>query len=105
MKNILIIGGAGYIGSACTKLCCEAGLDVTVIDNLSTGDRNKVDVQADFEKIDILNYNELSSFLEGKQFDALIHLAAHKNANESMKAPKKYNENIDGMANILKAMV
>ena len=55
--------------------------------------------------MDILDYEKLSEFLSDKKFDALIHLAAHKNASESMKKPEKYNENIDGMANVLSAMV
>ena len=105
MKTILIIGGAGYIGSACTKLCCDAGLDVSVIDNLSTGQQDKVDKRSDFEKIDILDRDVLFDYLNGKKFDAVIHFAAHKNASESMEKPEKYNENIDGMANVLDAMV
>ena len=104
MKNILIIGGAGYIGSACTKLCCESGYNVTVIDNLSTGYRNKVDERAHFEEVDILDRSQFFDYLNGKKFDAVIHFAAHKNASESMENPMKYLENIKGTINILDGM-
>ena len=105
MKNILVIGGAGYIGSACTKLLCDAGYNIYVIDNLSTGYKKAVDKGAHFEKIDILKRRSLFNFLKNKKFDAIIHLAAHKSAEESMKNPSLYLENMDGMVNVLDGMV
>lgn len=104
MKNILIIGGAGYIGSVCTKLCCDAGYKVSVIDNLSTGYQNQVDKRARFAKVDILNRDAFFEYLSANKFDAVIHLAAHKNASESMENPMKYLDNIKGTINVLDGM-
>ena len=58
-KSILVIGGAGYIGSHVTLELCDLGYDVTVFDNLSTGHLENIDQRAEFIEGDILNYLDL----------------------------------------------
>ena len=105
MKKILVIGGAGYIGSACVKLLCVAGYSVLVVDNLSTGNKEAIDKRATFKKFDILQRKSFLRFLKGEKIDVIIHFAAHKNANESMKNGTQYSENIQGMINVLDGMI
>lgn len=105
MQNILVVGGAGYIGSACVRRLCDKGCQVWVVDNLSKGRREAVDKRSKFKKLDILNRKDLEAFIKGKGFDALIHFAAHKDAGASMKEGSLYSENIRGMINLLDAMV
>jgi UDP-glucose 4-epimerase len=104
MKKILIIGGAGYIGSHVVKELCDLKHDVTVLDNLSTGLRSNVDKRAKFIKADILDYDILTKKLKG--FDIIFHFAALKNAGISMHDTENYSmNNITGTINILNAMV
>ncbi|MFO7807561.1 MAG: UDP-glucose 4-epimerase GalE [Candidatus Moraniibacteriota bacterium] len=105
MLRILIIGGAGYIGSACTKSLCEAGHDIEVVDNLSKGKKELVDKRAKFNELDILNDKKLREFLGKRNFDVVFHFASHKDAGASMQDAVKYSENISGMINLLNAMV
>jgi UDP-glucose 4-epimerase len=107
--NILIIGGAGYIGSHVAKEFLEKGHRVTVYDNLSSGLRENVVQLAAmggsfaFIHGDIHDYSGLVTVMKGS-YDALIHLAASKAAGESMLQPEKYSRNnIIGTLNILNA--
>lgn len=101
--RILVIGGAGYIGSHVTRAFLDRGAEVTVFDNLSTGVRENLFPEARFEEGDILDYGRLQSVMKGG-FDALVHLAAFKAAGESMEKPEKYSvNNISGTLNILNA--
>jgi UDP-glucose 4-epimerase len=102
--NILIIGGAGYIGSHVTRELLDRGHRATVFDNLSAGLRENIFRDAGFIYGDIMDYQALRRTMEGGNFDALIHLAAFKAAGESMIAPEKYSRNnISGTINILNA--
>jgi len=102
--NILIIGGAGYIGSHVVQELLEQGYRVTVYDNLSSGLKENLFPEAAFIHADILNYPDLVKAMKGASFDALIHLAASKAAGESMLQPEKYSRNnIIGTLNILNA--
>jgi UDP-glucose 4-epimerase len=104
--NILIIGGAGYIGSHVTLELLDLGNNCTVYDNLSSGRRENLFPQAEFIQGDIHDYPALLTAIKTKSFDALIHLAAFKAAGESMKKKKKYSHNnISGTINILNAAV
>ena len=86
--KILVIGGAGYIGSHVTHELCDNGYDVLVVDNLSTGFLDNIDKRADFIES---SYTSLeSSYL--KEVDCVIHLAALKAPGESMDNPIKYSE-------------
>jgi UDP-glucose 4-epimerase len=111
--NILIIGGAGYIGSHVAREFLDQGHRVTVYDNLSSGLRENLFPEEAFIHGDILDYTTLLRAVTGGDarraatmpvFDALIHLAASKAAGESMVKPEKYSvNNITGTINILNA--
>lgn len=108
--NILVIGGAGYIGSHTVYEFIENGHEVTIFDNLLTGMEVNIHPQATFIKGDILNIDELRSGFSSivprsSSFDAVVHFAAFKNAGESMEKPEKYSvTNLIGTLNILNAM-
>lgn len=103
--KILVIGGAGYIGSHVVKALMKQDYEVTVFDNLSSGLRQNLFKQNKFIYGNILIKSDLdSAFALG--FDACIHLAAFKAAGESMLVPEKYSENnIIGTLNILNSAV
>lgn len=103
--KVLVIGGAGYIGSHVVKELMKAGHKVTVFDNLSSGLRQNLYAENDFIHGDILIQSELeNAFARG--FDAFAHLAAFKAAGESMIEPEKYSvNNITGTINIMNAAV
>jgi UDP-glucose 4-epimerase len=104
--NILVIGGAGYIGSHVTLELLDQGNNCIVYDNLSSGLRENLFVQAEFIYGDIHDYPALLDAMKSKTFDALVHLAASKAAGESMLNPEKYSRNnIAGTINILNAAV
>jgi UDP-glucose 4-epimerase len=101
--NILVIGGAGYIGSHVVQEFLEKRHRVTVYDNLSSGLRENLFPEAQFIHGDIHDYSALIQTMKGG-YDALIHLAASKAAGESMLNPEKYSRNnIMGTLNILNA--
>ena len=103
--KILVIGGAGYIGSHVCREFLDAGHEIAVYDNLSSGHKENLFQDARFVHGDILNADELSLCAE-EGFGALIHLAAFKAAGESMVKPGKYAvNNISGTINILNAAV
>lgn len=103
--KILIIGGAGYIGSHVAREFIDRGNDVTVFDNLSSGLRENLFPEARFVHGDILDPMALGALMRDG-FDALVHLAAFKAAGESMIKPEKYSvNNITGTLNILNAAV
>jgi UDP-glucose 4-epimerase len=107
--NILVIGGAGYIGSHVVREFLDEGHSVTVFDNLSSGLRENLFPKASFIYGDILDYTGLLRAARNKgepPFDGLIHLAAFKAAGESMIKPQKYSmNNISGTINILNVAV
>lgn len=101
--NILVIGGAGYIGSHVVKAFLEKEYSITVYDNLSTGCKENIFPETTFVEADILDYDMLLSTMK-KGFDCLIHLAAFKNAGDSMVKPEEYSvNNIVGSTNIINA--
>ena len=104
MLKILIIGGAGYIGSHVTRAFLDRKDKITVFDNLSSGCRENLFEEAEFVLGDILDYNSLCNVM-AKGFDVVVHLAALKAAGESMTKPEKYAiNNICGTINIINAM-
>ena len=103
-QSILVIGGAGYIGSHVVLELCDQDYDVTVFDNLSTGNEINVDSRANMIKGDILNIDELKNVFT-RSYDVVFHFAALKASAESMKEPGKYaTNNIIGTINILNQM-
>jgi len=102
--NILIIGGAGYIGSHVTREFLDKNCSCVVYDNLSSGLRENLFTEAKFIHGDIHDYQALLAVMKSVKFDALIHLAASKAVGESMLNPEKYSHNnIAGTLNILNA--
>ena len=103
--KVLVIGGAGYIGSHVVKEMMKAGHEVTVFDNLSSGLRCNLFPQNGFIYGNILIQADIeAAFAQG--FDAFVHLAAFKAAGESMLLPEKYSvNNITGTLNIMNAAV
>jgi len=100
--NVLVIGGAGYIGSHVARELLDRGHKVTVFDNLSTGLRENLFPDAAFIHGDILRYEQLTGSLRGN--DAAVYLAAFKAVGESMEKPEKYSlNNITGTMNLLNA--
>lgn len=103
--NILVTGGAGYIGSIAVRKLCDQGHKVTVIDNLSKGIQKLVDIRATFIKGDICEKNSIVLAFETSSPDLIIHFAAYKDAGESMTKPEHYSMNIIGLINVLDCMV
>ena len=102
--KVLVVGGAGYIGSHVAKALMQSGHSVTVFDNLSSGQKINLFPQNAFVEGDILDYNALCQAMTGH--DAVVHLAAKKAVGESMENPMLYSvNNISGSINILNAMV
>ncbi len=91
--NILVTGGAGYIGSGCAQLLLEAGHDVTVLDALATGHRAAVPKEAQFIQADLSDRETLRKTVREGKFDAVMHFAAFIEAGESMRDPGKYMQN------------
>ena len=99
--KVLVIGGAGYIGSHVVKQLMANNHKVTVFDNLSSGLRQNLFSENEFIYGNILIQEDLRKAFS-KGFDAFIHLAAFKAAGESMIIPEKYSvNNITGTLNIL----
>lgn len=102
--KLLVIGGAGYIGSHVVKDLLKNKHAVTVFDNLSSGLRENLFPENRFVHGDILHYPNLVKIMQ-EGFDAVFHFAASKAAGESMIVPEKYSlNNITGTLNILNAM-
>jgi UDP-glucose 4-epimerase len=100
--NILVIGGAGYIGSHVAAELLDRGHAITVFDNLSSGLRENLFPQAAFIHGDILRYEQLTSAMRGHE--VAVYLAAFKAVGESMEKPEKYSiNNIVGTVNLLNA--
>lgn len=101
--NVLVIGGAGYIGGHVVRELLDHGYSVTVFDNMSSGTDDNLFPEAAFIKGDILDYPALDAVMKSG-FDAVFHFAAFKAAGESMVVPQKYStNNITGTINILNA--
>jgi UDP-glucose 4-epimerase len=91
--NILVTGGAGYIGSATAEALIHAGHQVTVYDSLITGHRAAVPDGATFIEADLADSHTLAETLTNQKFDAVMHFAAFIEAGESMKDPGRFYHN------------
>ena len=91
--NVLLTGGAGYIGSHVALKLIEEGHEVSIVDNLTTGSENLIPKQASFLKCNINNKEKISNLLKNNKFDAIMHFAAFIQVEESVKNPNKYFKN------------
>ena len=106
IMRILVLGGAGYIGSHTVYELVDAGYEVIVIDNLLTGFKEAVHPQAKFYEGDIRDKIFLDNILSKEKIDGVIHFAASSQVGESMKNPLKYyNNNLCGTEVLLESMV
>ncbi len=104
--NILVTGGAGYVGSVSVEAFLEAGHEVTVLDDLSTGHRGAVPPGATLE---VGSYGDLAAttaLLERREIDAILHCGARSLVGESMVDPARYfRDNVSGGIALLDAML
>ena len=103
--NILIAGGAGYIGSHMVKMLAKAGHDVITVDNLSKGYRDAVKYGS-FIEADLADRDALDTIFSQHKIDAVMHFAAFIEVGESVQKPDRYYRNNVGNAqNLLDAMI
>ena len=104
--KILVVGGAGYIGSICAQVLLNENHEVAIFDNLSEGHRGAVDKRARFFEGDLGDYSVIHEALQKFRPDAVMHFAAHALVGESMVNPSKYfRNNVGSGVNLLDAMV
>ncbi|MFW2524753.1 UDP-glucose 4-epimerase GalE [Aliarcobacter butzleri] len=95
---VLITGGAGYIGSHVTKQLLEQGVNILIIDNLSTGFQSTIDSlqkikKFNFINLDLKDFKKVESIFKNHNIETVIHFAAFSQVNESMNEPTKYYMN------------
>jgi UDP-glucose 4-epimerase len=104
--KIVVVGGAGYIGSICSELLLDQGHEIAVFDNLSEGHRGALDPRARFIEGDLQDRQTIESALAVARPEAVMHFAASALVSESMRDPSKYfRNNISSSLNLLDAMV
>lgn len=104
--NILVLGGAGYIGSHAVYQLMDKGENVVVVDSLETGHREAVHPDATFYEGDIRNIDFLRSVFEKESIDAVVHFAANSLVGESVEKPLQYfDNNVYGTQVLLRVMV
>lgn len=103
---ILVLGGAGYIGSHTVYELIDRGEDVVIVDNLETGHREAIHEKARFYQGDIRNRAFIDGIFEQEKIEAVIHFAANSLVGESMVNPLKYyDNNLCGTKVLLESMV
>lgn len=103
--SVLVLGGAGYIGSHAVYELIENGMDVVVADNLQTGFKEAVHPKARFYELDIRDKKALDELFEKEDIEGVIHFAASSQVGESMKDPLKYyDNNLGGTITLLESM-
>lgn len=105
MKNILVTGGAGYIGSHAVRALVQAGYEVHVVDNLSKGHRQAVHPAANFVLLDLADRSGLEKLFAQTKFDAVLHFAGSIEVGLSMSDPALFfQSNCTNGLNLLEAM-
>ena len=103
-NNILVTGGAGYIGSHIVENLVKSKNRVIILDNLVTGYKRLINKKAKFIKSDIKNKRNLTKIIKNNKIDSIIHLAAYLNVSEAERNKKKYyKNNIIGTKNLIEA--
>jgi UDP-glucose 4-epimerase len=93
MQNVLITGGAGFIGSNLANSLIKKKFNVTIVDNLSTGHKFLVNKKCSFFKVNLKNKKKIEEIFCKKNISTVFHFAASLNIRESQKNPKKYKLN------------
>ena len=105
MTTWLVTGGAGYIGNHVTRALIASGRKVVVLDDLSSGNSDRIPAGATFIEANIIDRQKVVAALTEHDVDGVIHLAAKKAAGESVDVPLYYyRENVAGMLSLLEAM-
>ena len=103
--KLLVVGGAGYIGSHMVKMLVNSGHNVVILDNLSTGFR-ELAIYGELIVGDLADESLLDDLFSKYQFDGVLHFAAASLVGESMTDPAKYyRNNVSNTINLLDAMV
>jgi UDP-glucose 4-epimerase len=103
--NILVTGGAGYIGSNMTKRLLDEGHNVIVADSLERGHKNFVDKRAQFMQGNLLDKEYINELFSKEPYDCVMHFAAYIAVGESMQQPGLYfNNNVSTTVALLEAM-
>ncbi|HEX4879009.1 MAG TPA: UDP-glucose 4-epimerase GalE [Limnobacter sp.] len=103
-SKILVVGGAGYIGSHMVKALAHQHCHITTLDNLSTGHRDAV-LYGDFVHADLSNREALQTLFQTRHFDAVMHFASSIQVGESVIKPAMYYQNnVSNTLNLLDAM-
>jgi len=104
--KVLVVGGAGYIGSICAQILLDQKHQVAILDNLSEGHRRALDSRAEFVEADLADRETTIKILARLRPDAVMHFAANALVGESMENPSKYfRNNIAAGLNLLDAMI
>lgn len=104
MRKVVVTGGAGFIGSTLTDELIDRGINVTVIDDLSTGKRENINKNANFIECDLSTVSESNLITYFRDVDVVFHLAALARVQPSIEMPIKYNNaNVNGTLNVLYA--
>ena len=104
INNILVTGGAGYIGSHIVEKLVKTNVNVFILDNLVTGYKKLINKKAFFTKGSIKDSNKIRKIVIKNKIDTIIHLAAHLNVKEAENNKRKYiSNNIEGTYEVVKA--
>ena len=104
MKNILITGGAGYIGSHIAEVLNKSKKKIFIVDNLSTGFKKLINKKNVFYKVNISNTKEIRNIIIKNKIDSVIHLAGSLIISVGEKYPKLYyKNNVLGTKSVLSA--
>ena len=105
INNILVTGGAGYIGSHVVEILAKKNKKTLIVDNLSTGYKKLINKKAKFFKCNILDTKKIREIIIKNNIDSIIHLAANLIIGEGEKQPKKYfKNNVKGTESILNSI-
>ena len=104
--NVLVIGGAGYIGSHCVRQLIQAGHKPVVLDNLVYGHTGALLPEVKFYNGNLEDKKLVGEILDSEKIDIVMHFAAYINVGESVSDPLKYyNNNVAGVVNLLETMI